>query len=317
MREDAIVTNNSNIPLPLAVWCVVDDYDYSDDPKTISVTTLLKPLRQIVLARQNMDNLKIMDVDNLINVSMGSALHDSVERAWKDKTKAVKAMVMLGLSQTTAERIFDNTTFEQRVTRTVGDWTVSGKYDIVSEGRVCDVKSSSTYGFMLGSSDWQYKMQMSMYRWIDPTTITDDIGTNLYIFTDWSRTKALQDRSYPQSRIQTKDHVLETLLNTDTYIRNKLALIDKYLPETDQSKLPECTAEDLWQKPDVYAYYKNPKSERATKNYNTYNEAEDHFRRDGGVGRIETRIGKAVACQYCSVANICTQFMKLKALGRF
>lgn len=312
---DRIFTNTLNHPLPLAVWCISDNYDHNDDPYTISTTTLLKPIRQIILARQNLDALRIMDVDNLINVSMGSALHDSVENAWKDRSKAIAAMISLGISEDTATRIYDNTSFEKRLTKTVGRWTVTGKYDIVSEGRVCDIKSSSVYGYMLGSSDWQYKMQMSIYRWLDPELITDDIGTNLYIFTDWSKMKSIQDRSYPQSRIQVKNHTLESTSFIQKYISDKLSLIDKLL-DAPQSSIPECTRTELWQDEDVFAYYKNPSSDRSTKNFSTYAEAHTRYIADGSVGRIDTREGKAKACQYCSVSNLCDQYKSLKALGR-
>ena len=40
--------NNSNVPLSLAVFLATDNYDHESD--TISATTLIKPLRQIILA---------------------------------------------------------------------------------------------------------------------------------------------------------------------------------------------------------------------------------------------------------------------------
>lgn len=312
-----IITNEKNHPLPLAVWTAMDNYDYDERENTISTTTLLKPIRQIVLARQNKDNLKIMDVDNLIAVSMGSALHDSVEQAWKNKDKAVEAMVSLGISDHQATKIYDDIQFEERLEKEVGNWIVTGKYDMVTQGMIADIKSSSVYGYMLGSSDWQYKMQMSIYRWLDPKLITEDIGMNLYIFTDWSKMKALQDRQYPQARIQTKEHVLETVDKVDKFVKNKLSLIDKYIKEPDQSKIPECTSEELWQTPTKYAYYKNGNtSGRATKLFDDYKEATLYQIKQGGIGVIEERQGKVKACQYCSVANLCDQRKKLEAFGQ-
>ena len=41
--------NVSEVPLALAVFLASDYYDYNEDQNTISATTLLKPLRQIVL----------------------------------------------------------------------------------------------------------------------------------------------------------------------------------------------------------------------------------------------------------------------------
>jgi len=41
--------NVSDVPLALAVFLATDSYDYNPDPNTVSATTLLKPIRQIVL----------------------------------------------------------------------------------------------------------------------------------------------------------------------------------------------------------------------------------------------------------------------------
>ena len=42
-------TNNADIDLSVAVWLAHDDYDYVTKPNYISVTTLIKPIRQIIL----------------------------------------------------------------------------------------------------------------------------------------------------------------------------------------------------------------------------------------------------------------------------
>lgn len=314
MIQNRIVTNEKKHPIPLAVWLAMDNYDYDDRLNTISTTTLLKPVRQIVLARQNMMNLKVLDVDNLIAISMGSALHDSVENAWKNKDKAIEAMINLGINPTTAIDIYNDISFEQRIEKQVGDWIVTGKYDLVTQGAIGDIKSSSVYGYLLNSSDWQYKMQMSIYRWLSPELITDDIGTNFYIFTDWSKIKALQDSQYPQSRIQTRQHKLESLDYVDKYVQNKLLLIEKYMTETNQDNIPDCTPTELWQEPTTYAYYKSGNTAgRATKVFKTKSEADSYA---NGMGVVETREGKAKACQYCSVANLCNQRIKLEAFGQ-
>jgi hypothetical protein len=314
---DTIITNSTNMPLPLAVWCAVDDYDHSSDEDTISVTTLMKPLRRIVLARQYKDSLKIMDVDNLIATSMGTALHDSVERAWMNADKAIKAMTQLGINPDVAAKVHAEIIFERRSTKKVGSMTISGKFDMVTGGRVCDIKSTSTWGWVNGSNNVEYARQMSLYKWLNEDIITDDTGTILYIFTDWSKAKSIQDLSYPQSRVQSKDFALATVDMVQDYVEHRVALIEKFMPETDQDKLPDCTREELWQEEDTYKYYKNPaKRDRATKNYSTLAEAEARKAEDGHVGAIVKFEGKAKACMYCPVANLCNQRTRLAALGK-
>ena len=45
-------TNRGNISLPIAVWLASDDYDLHFNPKIVSVTELLQPLRSIILIRR-------------------------------------------------------------------------------------------------------------------------------------------------------------------------------------------------------------------------------------------------------------------------
>ena len=43
--------NNINqVPVSMAVWLAHDEYDHNDDPNHISVTGLIKPTKQLILA---------------------------------------------------------------------------------------------------------------------------------------------------------------------------------------------------------------------------------------------------------------------------
>ena len=55
---------------------------FHDDPNYISVTTLLKPIREIVLSRRHREETKAIDISGFIQSQMGDALHASTERAW-------------------------------------------------------------------------------------------------------------------------------------------------------------------------------------------------------------------------------------------
>ena len=71
-------TNNNKLSLPIAVWTLMDNYNYDKRENVISATTLLKPVRQICLGMKFKDNLKVIDASDLINSSMGSALHKDI-----------------------------------------------------------------------------------------------------------------------------------------------------------------------------------------------------------------------------------------------
>ena len=90
------LTNLNNIPLPLAVWLATSNYDGNKAPNEISVTTLMKPLKQIILSKRvNKDDL-CLDVSSLAASTIGTALHDSIEQAWLNPNDA---LTRLGISE--------------------------------------------------------------------------------------------------------------------------------------------------------------------------------------------------------------------------
>jgi len=79
-----VITNRSDISLALAVWLLHDEYDSQAGKfnKYISATSIMKPLRHILLPRRMDVGDNVIDVEDFIARSMGHALHDSVEKAW-------------------------------------------------------------------------------------------------------------------------------------------------------------------------------------------------------------------------------------------
>jgi hypothetical protein len=74
--------NVSEVPLALAVFLATDTYDHDDDPLTISATTLLKPLRQIILPTRIPAGEGLVNLADMMNSRMGTAIHDGIEKAW-------------------------------------------------------------------------------------------------------------------------------------------------------------------------------------------------------------------------------------------
>lgn len=318
-------TNNTDIPLPLAVWLLNDDYDYNSDPKVVSATTIIKPLKQIVMASRVNTDLSEVDISSYIASKLGTAIHDSIEKAWKNPKEALQ---LLGYPESVINKIIINPTsldlvfkgeipvyMEQRIYKDIGDHTISGKFDFIFNGLLMDYKTTSTITWMKQSNTDKYRLQGSIYRWINPDIITEDYMEIQFIFTDWSSIKAKQSKDYPQSRLMSQKINLLSIEETEQYVKSKLRDIKKY-KEEDQDGIPECTDEDLWIDQTKYAYYKNPKSSRATKVFNEYFEAHSKYIQDGSVGSIIERKGEARACRYCSAINICNQAKQLKQEGR-
>lgn len=317
--------NTSSVPLSLAIFLATDNYDHNPDSNTISATALIKPVRQLVLSARVPEDLSPVDLVNLVPSRMGSAIHDAIERSWKDNYKP--AMEALGYPKRVIEKIKINPEpheltdgtipvyMEQRAYKQVGKFTVSGKYDFIGDGRVEDFKTTSTYTAMNNTNDEKYIWQGSIYRWLNPVSITKDEMAIQFIFTDWSKAKAMQDPKYPQQRIQQRLLPLKSLQETDAFVRRKLAQIEQYW-EAKEEELPPCTDADLWRSEPVFKYYKNPENtKRSTKNFDNRHDAQLRYIEDGSVGKVVEVPGQVTACKYCSAFAVCSQKDALIASG--
>ena len=318
------ITNNSNISLSLAVWLLHDEYDYVNEPNYISVTTLMKPLRHIILPRRIPRELVETDVSDFIARALGHSLHDSIEKSWVKGFR--RSLALLGYPEMVIDRVRINPTpeelaatpnaipiyLEQRAKKTVTvngkTWTVGGKFDMVAEGIVHDNKSTSAYTWVYGGRDEEHQQQGSLYRWLNPDKITEDFIRINYIFTDWQKAQAKQNPNYPQKRVESKDIVLLSEAEVQRWVEWKLQLVMKYwdAPERD---IPNCTDEELWMSDPKFKYYADPAktSGRSTKNFDSLLEANAFKAEKGNKGIIITVPGEPKRCDYCDAFPLCTQ----------
>lgn len=321
----ALYANVSEVPLALAVFLASDNYDYSDDPTEISATTLLKPLRQIILAKRVPPGDGLVNLADMMNSRMGSAIHDAIEKSWLNNHRS--AMEAIGLPKQVIDRIIINPKqedllpnhipiyLEQRLKRKIGKWTVTGKFDFVGEGKVQDFKSTSTFTYKKQTNADKYTQQGSIYRWLDPQLITQDQMDIHYIFTDWKPAMVKTDPSYPPKRFHTQSFELMSLSETEAFIRRKLELIEQYW-HADEDDIPLCDDAELWRSEPVFKYYKNPeKTARSTKNFDTRPEAYAFMAQNGNVGIVKEVPGQVTACKYCPAFAACSQKDQLVAAG--
>jgi hypothetical protein len=312
-------TNTTGIPLSLAVWMAADNYDHSNNPNEISATGLLKSLRQIILSSRVTGSNKNLDISNNIPSSFGTAVHDSINYAWEKNH--TQALTDLGYPEHVIKNIKINPDpknleqdhipiyMEQRVYKQLGKYTISGKYDFVSNGVVEDFKTTGVYTYIKQNKNEDYILQGSIYRWLNPDIITADYMHIQFIFTDWSKLRATTDKNkgYPQSRILEHKLELKSLNTIENWIRNKLDLVSKYT-NTPESEIPLCNKKELWQDDSVYKYYKNPsKRDRSTANFDNFYDANIRLVADGNCGVVVEIPGKVKACAWCNAFELCSQ----------
>lgn len=276
-------TNNYNINARIAAWLVMDEYDIV--PNTISTTTLLAPPRAWALRLVNKDNI-IVDVSNYLSMSMGTAIHNSIERVGK---------------------INDFDIIEQRFQATLDGIIITGKMDYIENGKILrDIKTTSVWKFIHQDFD-DYIKQMSIYRWIlDKNGIkVENFAVIDFIFTDWKKSDSLKGGDYPKIKYQAQTINLMSLEDTEIFIRERLEEF-----AFAQIVLPECTASDLWMDPDKFAVYKfnkdGSKQARAWRVCDTMEAAQTIC--DEVKGVVEIRKSKPKRCSYCNVCDFCEQY---------
>ena len=313
------LVDTKNLPDPIKLWLVDDTYDYQVNPNYISATTLLRPVKEIILQKrlQLTEGVVETEMSDLYARCVGTAIHNGIEEAWTKRLarnarklnipeKAIEKMKV----NPTAEELeqgFMPIYMEQRATKNVGKYTIGGKFDMVLDGELFDFKTTGVFTYTNKTNDSKYALQGSIYRWLNPDKITSDHITICYLFKDWQATR-VGTEGYPPNVCVGVQIPLLSIAETAQYVNHKIALIDKYL-HASEDEIPECTEEDLWLKA-TYRYYANPaKMTRCTKKFDSMAEAAAYQRSKGNIGIIQADL-KAGRCKYCSAAPICKQRLK-------
>jgi hypothetical protein len=320
-------TNNTGLSLFAQVYLAHETYDREE--AGLSVTALLKPVKQIILARRVPEGMASTDVADLAASSNGTAIHDAFEAAWKSP-KLVNTLIRLGYPKGVASKVRVNPSAEEvaaggiiavyteiRSAKTVLGVRVTGKFDFIGDGAVEDLKNTSVWKFL--NADFEhYILQGSMYRWLNPTLVTKDWMNLTFQFTDWNgRDRNMNPDNYPPARMHTRKLQLMSYEETDKWVERKVQqLID--LEHADEEQMPQCTDKELWRKEDTYRWFAKPEKAhepgaRSSKNFTDKAEADLHVATKGGV--LVTKRGGVTGCKYCNAFLACKQKDALIAAG--
>lgn len=315
------MTNNAGLDLAVGVWLATDEYIVDTRPNSVSVTKLIKPIRQIVLANRVPIELRVEDISDRVSSAMGHVLHRGIEHSWKYHYR--ESLTKLGYPSRLIDMVRINPeteepdTFpvytEHRAEKTIIvngiEYIVSGQIDLVIEGRLRDAKSTKVWAYQSQKSVEQWQLQGSIYRWLNPGKIVHDELVVQYLLLDWARAGLSRDPNYPPHAVPTRAIPLMTLQETEKYIRTKLSLLQQY-KDAPEKTLPECSEEDLWRSEPVFKYYADPnKTKRSTKNFDGPNaEYEANaYCTEKGKGVVHRKPGQVKACNYCPAFQLCSQ----------
>jgi len=295
-----MLTNKTGISFPSAAMLCLDDYDYNPDPWTISATSLIKSTKSIVLGKQYPNDKSSIDISSLIPSVMGSAMHAWLEKSMKSEEVRERLYSMFSIKDA------PDITTEHRASRKIGRWTVSGKFDMIIDRQLIDLKTCSVWSDIFDSNREQYILQGSIYRWLNPNIIINDTIQIDKWFTDWQKKEAKKKPEYPQLRIKTQHYPLMTNAETEEWLKDKLYGIQSNL-KNEQDEMPPCTKDELWQNDAKYKVFKTDQSNRAMNGgvKSSMNEALAFQEDKGGVIKIFK--SEVKACNWCNAMAVCDQ----------
>jgi hypothetical protein len=277
-----IITNR--LGLPGSIEKAVRNDRYTRGGAHISVTGLIGPARKRALEIAHADEIT-EDVAERIWALMGQIAHGILERA-------------------------DDTAWcEERLYIERHGWRISGQFDrylLESNGLLQDYKLTSTYSIRDGCKpEWEAQENIYALMLREHGYKAERLEV-VAILRDWQKAKAKHDENYPQVPAIVVPVPAWDTPAIEQYIKERL-----YAHGTAQHKLPECTAEERWERPAVYALTKKG-NKRATALFDDEVAASTALRDAGTAYQIEERPAEQKRCaDYCAALPFCEQGQRL------
>lgn len=276
--------------LPDTVVKALTRSEYSKGESNRSVTQLIDSPRVRILRQENWDNME-EDVSEKMWAVLGTAAHKMFEDTGDDK-------------HLTEERLYTE----------VEGWAISGAIDvqrIEDDGvTIMDYKTTSVWSVIFGKKEWEHQLNCYAYLVRHAKSVNVKGLKVVAILRDWRAKDAEQKADYPKAPIVEIDIPLWTTSRQDEYMRGRVELHQE--AEFDRltgAELPECSADERWEKPHIWAVKKTG-NKRALKLYDNEKDANDAL---AAGQEIEFRRGESTRCanDWCRVNAWCSQYKNM------
>jgi hypothetical protein len=286
------LTNVNN--LPETIINVIRRPQYSKGKSNMSVTELLNSPRIVQLKRKHWDELT-EDASDMVWSIFGTAIHGVLEHGKGD-----------------------NHIVEQRIHVELDGINISGAIDLqelTEDGIILsDYKTTSAWAVMNEKQDWHNQLNSYAYLVEKAKKIPVVKLQIVAIVRDWNRRDAATRDGYPKAPIVVIDIPVWPFEEREAYIRRRISLHGDAMFEMEtDGEMPDCTAEEMWEKPTTYALKKDG-NVRAKSVHETREAAETALAaatekaKKGEKFLIEVREGGRTRCEsFCQVAPYCQQ----------
>ena len=287
------LTNNYGIPQTF--MNVLARPTYNKGKSHLSATQLLNSPKIVALTNKFDSELE-QDASDMVWSIFGSAVHNFLEHG-KDENHLV----------------------EERMHVEHDGWKISGAVDLQivnADGiDVRDYKTTSVWAVMNEKIEWE--LQLNVYAWLiekvkgKPITSLGIVA----ILRDWKAREKQQKEGYPESPIKEVPIRLWSMAEREEYISKRISAHSacEFELETD-GKLPDCSPDEMWEKPAVWAVRKTGNT-RAKSLHDSEESALLALEELGKGYEIEFRAGERTRCEsYCLVNTYCQQYRDYKEI---
>lgn len=276
-----IYTNKYNIPEKVCEAIRVQDQtSMSLDQGKIRVSDLLNAPYQRQLLIRFHDDL-VVDYFDRYNALMGTGFHK----------------VMESISS-------HNRLMEEKLEIEVEGMMLKGRPDVYEDGVIEDYKTTKAWALVFNDRK-RWEQQLNVYAYLFrrhgfPVTKLQI----LCAYKDWNPLNVKMSQNYPCSPCHHVDIPLWEAELQRVFVETKVRMHKRSgLQRIDE--IEECTAEERWASPDVWAVYRSDKHKRAMKLFDTEMMAKA-WASQNGLTRIEKREGEERKCTtFCNVRSIC------------
>jgi len=285
------LTNNYGIPQTF--MNVLARPTYNKGKSHLSATQLLNSPKIVALTNKFDSELE-QDASDMVWSIFGSAVHNFLEHG-KDENHLV----------------------EERMHVEHDGWKISGAVDLQIVNKdgidVRDYKTTSVWAVMNEKIEWE--LQLNVYAWLiekvkgKPVTSLGIVA----ILRDWKAREKQQKEGYPESPIKEVPIRLWSMAEREEYISNRISAHSacEFELETD-GKLPDCSPDEMWEKPAVWAVRKTG-NVRAKSLHDSEESALLALEELGKGYEVEFRAGERTRCEnYCLVNTYCQQYRDYK-----
>jgi hypothetical protein len=287
----------NNFGMPETILNVIARPQYSKGKANMSVTELLNSPRIVQLKRKHWNDLT-EDAADMVWSIFGTAIHNILEHG-KGDTHIV----------------------EERIHIELDGMHISGAIDLQEvepDGIiVSDYKTVGAWSVLNEKQDWHNQLNSYAYL-VEAAKKLPVIKLQIVaIVRDWSRRDAATREGYPKAPIVVIDIPLWSFEERLAYVRSRISLHGDALFEMEtDGEMPECTPEECWEKPTMYALKKDG-NVRAKSVHETSEAADTALAaatekaKKGEKFLIEVREGDRTRCSsFCQVAGMCSQYQK-------